>query len=220
MSYVKSIASRLHGAHIAAALIAAAVAATAVFLQAPATATAHWNGGRCGSGVGHWLHPHTRYHYFLNSVDDADWRVQTRDAQVDWDRNTHIATTSTSNHAQAHLHAVDAAYGRTGWSGVASYPCYHDPPGQEDDHIRMNLTYESQLRSGDLSRDGRPDGVNALQAISCQEIGHMIGGLNHYPGDCMGYTYYSCSPCSVIRSHTISDVNNYYTSPPDGSPRH
>jgi hypothetical protein len=115
---------------------------------------------------------------------------------------------------------VDAAYGTTGWAALAYYPCFHDPPGGVDDHVKLNLTYERALRRADGNGDGAPDGVNALQAVACQEIGHMIAGLNHYPGDCMGYSYFSCRPCSTIGAHTISDTNRYFSSPPDGSPAH
>lgn len=199
----------------------ALLTALVVFSYTGPPAGAHWDGGTCNTGGATlWQHAHTRYHYFLNSVQDADWRQQAREAQLDWDRNTHIAMPSASTHAQAHVHAVDAAYGTTGWTGLAYYPCFHDPPGQDDDHVRMNLTYESTLRKGDGNGDGTADGVNALQAIVCQEIGHMAGGLNHYAGDCMGYSYYSCFPCSTIGAHTISDTNRYFTSPPDRTAPH
>lgn len=35
-----------------------------------------------------------------------------------------------------------------------------------------------------------------LQAIACQELGHVMG-LGHAPGDCMGYTYFQSSSNSV-----------------------
>lgn len=221
MDQVKPLPFLASGRGRAGALALALLTGLSVFAYMGGPAEAHWNGGTCNTGgANRWQHAHTRYHYFLNSVQDADWGPQTREAQVDWDQNTHIATTSAATHASAHVHAVDAAYGTTGWSGLAYYPCFHDPPGQDDDHVRMNLTYEAQMRNSDTNGDGSPDGVNALQAIACQEIGHMVGGLNHYAGDCMGYTYFSCSPCSTIGSHTISDTNNYFTSPPDGTAGH
>jgi hypothetical protein len=191
-------------------------------LASAPSASAHWNGGTCGapSGTNRWLHAHTRYHYFYDSTSDSDWAPQSREAQLDWNQVLGVDLPSVGSHAEAQVHAFDSAFGDTGWSGVASYPCFHDAKGTDNEYAKYNLTYESNLRNSDRNGDGSPDGVNALQAVACQEIGHMVGGLNHYAGDCMAYGYYSCFPCSVVGDHTKSDIASYFNNPPDGTSGH
>jgi hypothetical protein len=205
------------------ALVLAIAAATVAAGILASPAGAHWNGGTCGtSGENRWQHAHTRYHYFYNSTSDPEWSAETRDAQLDWNAVAGVDLPSVGTHAEAQVHAFDYNYGDNGWSGLAYYPCFHDAKGTDNDYVKLNLNYESALRNQDWNGDGSPDGVNALQAVSCQEIGHMVGGLNHYGGDCMGYLYYACSPgaCSVVGSHTKTDIANYFSNPPDGSAAH
>jgi predicted Zn-dependent protease len=187
------------------AVVAALALATA---SAPAPVQAHpfWGHDLCGyDDSGRWAHHYTRPYDFFNGVGDSDWRRQTRDAQLDWHNRTPLRLDTTTEHAVAHIHAVDANYGDTGWHGIASSPCYHEPAGTRHDHTKVNLFYR-------LDSHGK-------QHVACHEIGHLIGLAHSRTRDCMEYDW-RYSNVATVGSHNVRDVSAYYNDPPDGSPPH
>lgn len=171
-----SRATRL-GAAASASVLAALVWASAAF-------------GHVAYENGYFRHQsHSRDLNFYNGVDDASWRAETRDAQL----NVHetmggsLRYYSTSHDASV-VHAVDAYYGATGWVGYAYNWHYHGGHG----HLQLNLTY-------------RPSDARTQQGVSCHELGHF-SGLAHSTDatDCM-HTPADYSNASVLLSAAHRD---------------
>ena len=164
--------------------------AAAVLAVPPGVATAN-NLWMSGSG---WVHHHTRYYYTYNGMDENQtMRSLTDDARGEWDADTRLEL-QRSTHDPSQMHLIDGHYGQTGWSGLAESYVH-----STHSHVNYNLTYINGW--SDYNK----------RAIGCQEIGHVLG-LDHAPGDCMGFTYFS-DYTSRVGKHSIDTLDGRYAQP-------
>lgn len=165
-----------------------AIVAGLVTLALPTAAGAHrlyYNGT--------WTHLHTSPAYFYNTVDNGQWRTETRDAQLQWHRNP-LDMSSTSSHGVSRIQAVDNYY-YGNFCGQAVITSYH----QAHTHVDFNL-------NGSICAPS----AYQEQAIACQEIGHALGLDHENVGDCMAIGYFS-SYSATPGQHSINDLFYYYS---------
>lgn len=171
---------------ILAAATAAALAAL-VFPAAPAHANHAWSNY-------HWARTANPFTIKLDSNITSAWTSYLSVASADWTAsavlNTTIQTGSFGSKTSCtpttgHVEVCNAAYGQTGWLGVASISITtgnHISRGS----VKLNDTYFAQAQYNTPAY---------RQLVTCQEVGHTFG-LAHQDenftnpnlGTCMDYT--------------------------------
>ena len=163
--------------------VLAGLAATA--LAAPVLATHSWNGYHWIKGSGELTVP-------VGDNVDATWDSYLRTANTDWNKSTIINSPLVAGSTSARkcsavagtIQVCNAAYGRTGWLGIASISLSGGHISQGT--TKLNDTYFTMAQYNNPAE-------RAL--VTCQEIGHDYG-LDHQDtnftnanlGTCMDYT--------------------------------
>ena len=154
-------------------------------ITAPVLATHSWNGY-------HWVRTTAELTVPVGDNVDGTWDSYLRTANVDWNKSTVInsplvagSTTPRKCSAVAGtIQVCNAAYGRTGWLGIASISISGGHISQGT--TKLNDTYFAMAQYNNPQE-------RAL--VTCQEIGHDYG-LGHQDEDfatdntnsCMDYT--------------------------------
>jgi len=168
-----------------AAKSASAVAVALVLLQVPSSANHSWNGY-------HWARTANPFLVDLGDNLSATWKPHLATASSDWSQSTVLDTAVVSGGSNkrncrptdGRVEVCNAAYGNTGWLGVAQVwvSGSHITQGT----VKMNDTYFASATYN--TPEWR-------QFVVCQEVGHTFG-LDHQDenfsnpnlGTCMDYT--------------------------------
>jgi hypothetical protein len=157
-----------------------------VALASPASASHSWNGY-------HWARTSNPFTLKLGDNVGATWDSYLQTTSSDWSKSTVLDTTIVSGQtrprtckaASGRVEVCNAAYGQTGWLGVASISVtggVHITQGT----VKLNDTYFA------MAQYNMPAERNL---VTCQEVGHTLG-LDHQDenfsnpnlGTCMDYT--------------------------------
>ncbi|MEO7178890.1 MAG: hypothetical protein ABIW83_08600 [Allosphingosinicella sp.] len=168
-------------------LKAAAFATAAGLLATPVLATHSWNGY-------HWARSSTQVSPPLGDNVTSVWDSYLQTANADWNRSTVIESPLTPGQTTpkrcaavaGRIEVCNAAYGRTGWLGIASIWLASGTSHITQGTTKLNDTYFAMAQYNNPSE-------RAL--VACQEIGHNYG-LGHQDEDfntdntnsCMDYT--------------------------------
>jgi hypothetical protein len=180
-------------------LKAAAFAAAAGLIAMPAAAVHSWNGY-------HWARTSTQIAPPVVNITNSTWSARVATAVSDWNQSTVIQsalTNSTGNGRTCKPQAgkilvCNAAYGQTGWLGIASIWLSNGHISQGT--TKLNDTYYAMAQYNTPAW---------RQAVTCQEIGHNYG-LAHQDEDfntdatssCMEYT-------SIPEGNEHADQHDY-----------
>jgi hypothetical protein len=163
----------------------AAFAGAAGLLATPVVASHSWNNY-------HWVRTTTQISPPVVNITNSTWSARVATAVADWNQSTVIQsslTNSTGNNRTCKPQAgkilvCNAAYGQTGWLGIASIWLSNGHISQGT--TKLNDTYYAMAQYNTPAW---------RQAVTCQEIGHDYG-LAHQDEDfstdatnsCMEYT--------------------------------
>lgn len=202
--------------HLAGSLLTLGLAGSSLLLVAPAQATHSWGGY-------HWARAST-FSLQLGDNVDGTWQKYYDNSILDWSTVvddpattvsptqvltlTGVAGSTTGKRCRAssgRVEVCNAAYGRTGWLGLAQI--WLTGPHITQGTAKVNDTYFS------MSRYDNPD---QRQHVLCQEVGHTFG-LGHTSEDgsvqktCMDY---STDPSSTKpNEHDFEQLGTIYGHP-------
>jgi hypothetical protein len=169
-------------------LLAIAATAALATLATPGVAQANHSWGGY-----HWARTSNPFTVTLIDNVDANWDSYLRTTSTDWTKSTVLDTTVVAGSGNARtckatagqVRVCNAAYGNTGWLGIASISITGDTHITQGT-VKLNDTYFS------TAQYNTPAYRNL---VSCQEVGHTFG-LAHQDeiftnpnlGTCMDYT--------------------------------
>lgn len=181
-----------------AALIAAAIlAATAAISGTPATATHSWGGY-------HWARTANPFTLKIGDNVSSTWDAYFNTANSQWTQSTLLDFAATTGGTSGKLckatvgrvEVCNAAYGRTGWLGLASISITggtHITQGT----VKVNDTYFAMAQY---------DNPAERAHVMCQEIGHTLG-LGHTSED--GTSQQTCMDYSQDPNSTAPNAHDY-----------
>lgn len=186
--------------------------ATAAAIASPAQASHSWSNY-------HWARTSNPFTVELDDNVTSAWDTHLNNASADWTSSVKLNTVvrqgsfgskSSCTPLAGHIEVCNAAYGSTGWLGIASISLTtgnHISRG----YVKVNDTYFNQAQYNTSAW---------RRMVMCQEIGHGFG-LAHQDenfsnpnlGSCMDYTSNPNGPPSNQRpnSHDYAQLNTIYT---------
>jgi hypothetical protein len=209
-------------------LIAAATAAVLVALVFPGNAQASHSWGNY-----HWARTSNPFTVELDNNLTSAWTSYLSTASSDWTASSVLNTTiingsfgsrTSCTPATGHVEVCNAAYGNTGWLGIASISITSGSHITRS-YVKVNDTYFTQAQYNTPAY---------RRLVMCQEVGHAFG-LDHQDenqtnpnlGTCMDYTRNPAGPpnnehpnahdyaqLQTIYSHL--DSTNTTIAPPSG----
>ncbi|HCT81689.1 MAG TPA: hypothetical protein DGT23_34945 [Micromonosporaceae bacterium] len=195
---------------MALASVTALVAAS--LIGSPAQASHSWANY-------HWARTANPFTVELDDNVTSAWDTYLRTASTDWTASSKLNTVvrtgdfgskSSCSPLSGHIEVCNAAYGSTGWLGIASISLTtgnHISRG----FVKVNDTYFNQAQYNTPAW---------RRLVMCQEVGHGFG-LDHQDenfnnanlGTCMDYTSRPAGPPSNEHpnSHDFAQLNTIYT---------